>query len=265
MKTCPQCGNGYEDDYFFCLTDGNTLVDESGEQITVVNRFSPRVSDDRLIACSNCGAENRLRSSFCKKCGSPVANMPPATDLSQRGFHSPPNSFVVPTAAPNETVTFQPPPRPLSTPGVAANSNFLSSPWRIGALAAALVFVMFAIIYAVSEGPAKTSKSTNRAANAAKQHADVGKTGRLTTNQKIRSSSNLDSEVLGVHYFDARIEVLDVSTYTASEGVVTMYRVRVLQNGCDYEGRLGCGNDLNGAQGSAAMQGWMSAKNIKLD
>jgi hypothetical protein len=39
----------------------------------------------------------------------------------------------------------------------------------------------------------------------------------------------------------------------------------VIKNGCDREGKMGCGNDLDGKQGKAAMTGWMNARHITLD
>lgn len=94
----------------------------------------------------------------------------------------------------------------------------------------------------------------------------IGRKGRLTTNQNIRSGSNKYSESLGVHYQDARIQILEETTFTNDDGSLAVwYRVRVLEDGCDRKTNMGCGNDLDGIKGEAAREGWMSAKHILLD
>lgn len=76
MKSCPQCNSVFADDYVFCMNDGTTLTDESGEQETLVaQRFSistSLLSPDMLVECPNCALANRANSKFCKKCGSSV-------------------------------------------------------------------------------------------------------------------------------------------------------------------------------------------------
>ena len=93
----------------------------------------------------------------------------------------------------------------------------------------------------------------------------MGQTGRLTTNQRIRASSNMYADIIGVHYQGAQVEVLEETSYDTDDGPSTWYRVRVIKNGCDREGKMGCGNDLDGRRGQAAMTGWMNARHITLD
>ena len=73
------------------------------------------------------------------------------------------------------------------------------------------------------------------------------------------------ADIIGVHYQGAQIEVLEETSYDTEDGPSTWYRVRVIKNGCDREGKMGCGNDLDGKQGKAAMVGWMNARHITLD
>ena len=50
MKNCPQCNTVYDEDYIFCLTDGNALLDNDDEQETVLNRkFSMPPIASRLL------------------------------------------------------------------------------------------------------------------------------------------------------------------------------------------------------------------------
>jgi hypothetical protein len=57
---------------------------------------------------------------------------------------------------------------------------------------------------------------------------------------------------------------MDEATYKTEEGITTWYQVKVLENGCDSLGKMGCGNDFNGAKGQAATEGWMNARYIEL-
>ncbi len=262
---CPQCNSVYSDDYVFCLNDGNPLIDESGEQETVVNRFvmPPQTEPGEvMVACVSCGVANRSNSRFCKKCGGTIADSPGiAFDFSPFPV-SPPRFTPSGNQSPHNTVVFQPPnaapPNGISRP--ANNQNQLM---LIGFLIVA-VLIGGAIIYSMSGDTKPTSNYSNTQASTPK-HPDVGKTGTLNTNAHIRSSSTKTASDLGVHYYDARIKVLDAVGYNTSDGYALWYKVQVLQNGCDREEGLGCGNDLNRDPGQAAMEGWMSAKNILLD
>ena len=111
MKTCPQCRNVYDEDYVFCLTDGNALLDGDGEQETVLNqKFSmPRIDIDPETNsfCPSCGLGNKANSKFCKKCGTSFVDDPgvvsPQLGFSQIG------SGEATDQPYNETVAFQSP------------------------------------------------------------------------------------------------------------------------------------------------------------
>jgi Double zinc ribbon len=286
---CPHCNSSYTDDYLFCLTDGNALLHESGEQETVIARVVtpssfPELSSEPLVVCPACGLQNRANSKFCKKCGGVLAiaaaqpvNMPAAASpVTAWSPYAGQSSIANSLNSPGETIVFRP---PVTSSGVT--STVLDRQKHI-LLIAAFVGVLIiggALVFTLSGSNDKNAASnsgvksptpaTVNAGNAnitsSKSVAEIGKTGTLTTNQRIRSSSNKYSEILGVHYKDARIKVLDVESYTTEDGYTTWYRVHVLSNGCDAEGRLGCGNDLNGVPGDAATEGWMNSKYIILD
>ena len=262
---CPQCNSIYSDEYVFCLNDGNALVDESGEQQTVVNRIvMPPQTDpgEVMVSCSRCGVANRSNSRFCKKCGGTIADSPGiAFDFSPFPVSSP--SFTPSgTPPPHNTVVFQPP-NASSPGGINRPANNQNQVLLIGFLVVA-VLIGGAVIYSMSSDskPAANYSNTNTSTS---KHPDVGKTGKLNTNAHIRSSGNKTALDLGVHYYDARVKVLDAVGYDTSDGYALWYKVQVLQNGCDREEGLGCGNDLNRVPGQAKMEGWMSAKNITLD
>jgi len=304
MKVCPQCNTEYHDDYVFCLTDGNTLTDESGEQETLFRNkivFSEKtsaLSPDMLVECTACGLANRANSKFCKKCGGPLSPMkastkastqpiPPATNQAfgfglmaeNQSFHNPQKTY-------DETRAFQSPVfAPPSTSGQrpAVNNNQKQTNILIAAVVAGVILVVGAVIYS-SQSDSKKAGSNAVISNANKPGTStptvarntattvtnssssvVGRKGHLTTNQRIRSDSNRYAEILGVHYQAARVEILEEKTYSTEDGSATWFRVRVFENGCDREGAMGCGNDLNGISGQASLEGWMNAKYISLD
>jgi len=277
MKTCPQCSTKYEEDFLFCLSDGNTLVDESGEQETLVgNRvdFADMAHGHAAQAgehCPACGHANRANSKFCKKCGLNFQSQSPGIFQVAAPRHDETQVFQSPV--------FTPPSAGIGVVGSAAGRNNAMYV-LIAAVVAGALIIGGAVIYSSADGtnvPANNSNrsaSSNSIANARNaavttstpNSAYIGKRGVLTTNARIRSDSHKNAEILGVHYNGARIEVLDDKSYTTDDGeYATWFRVRVLENGCDAEGFRGCGNDLNEIPGQAAMEGWMSARNIRLD
>jgi hypothetical protein len=275
MKTCPQCATAYEEDYIFCLNDGKALIEEPAETETVYSNTVPiQVTvpvSENVIYCETCGTENGENSNYCKKCGRPLG-VATGGDASS-GFGQ---------AAYNEQV---PQPQPIIIQPVRRNYSWLFAGIAIIAVLISAITLIGAVVYISWTNPERNAAppppqpSANKAgnavtpanreiktpANSATQSPLIGRIGHLTTNQRIRIASNRYSEIVGVHYMNAEIEVLDVDSYPTDEGDSTWYRVRVLENGCDAEGILGCGNDLNGVSGQAAMVGWMNARYIDLD
>jgi hypothetical protein len=77
MKTCPHCGITYTDDNLFCFADGNALVNEDGEQPTLLNqKFSMNPVEEaeggKSAVCAKCGTANNADSIFCKGCGAGI-------------------------------------------------------------------------------------------------------------------------------------------------------------------------------------------------
>ena len=261
------------------------------------------LSPEMIVVCLSCQVSNRTNSKFCKKCGTvltprhsqsgqsfpsftPSRPMTPTDSSAFRIDHG--NNASEPY---EETVSFQPQrftPPGHSIPTISQSSRTSNQTAVLFAILAAVVIGGAAVIYSLqksdgSVSPASNSNSSksvntavanamNTAANAANVAANstytsalTGRTGRLNTNQRIRSASNRYSEVLGVHYRGARVRILGDYSYSTADGYSTWYRVQVIENGCDQEGIRGCGNDLNEMPGQAAMEGWMNAKFISLD
>lgn len=311
MKICPQCKTAYPEDYVFCLTDGNTLHDESGEQDTMIrNRIvfpekTSALSPDMFVACVSCGLANRANSKFCKKCGTPLTGQSPSGGLTPPAseapfgvgrFHSPAvaplRSF--PSSGPDQMVAFQPstftPPQSIQTdrsPHMNRQRNI-----AVITVLACVLIVIAALVFnsqTATNKPAITTASTpspNRAANTASTpntvsnvpvtnappvsaQSVIGRTGRLTTNLQLHSGSTKYDEIVGTHYEGARIQVLDAKSYDPGDGVVTWYKVRVVENGFDRKTGHGKGNnwERNGNFGwmEANMEGWMNSKYIVLE
>ena len=307
MKTCSQCQSVFPKDYVFCLNDGTLLHDAETEQETVLRPIAnfgktSMLSPDMIVACVSCQVSNRANSKFCKKCGtvltkenSPSGQSFPrftpshATPADASGFGIDPENNA--SGMYEETVAFQP--QRFTPPGhgtqTISRSSRSSNPTAIQiAILAAVVIGGGAFVYSLQKVDGSVSSASNStspksvnsavanainvaanaAANSTYNSAMVGRTGRLTTNQRIRSASNRYSEILGVHYRGARVRILGVESHNHNntvDGYSTWYRVHVIENGCDQEGIRGCGNDLNEMPGQAAMEGWMNAKYISLD
>lgn len=89
----------------------------------------------------------------------------------------------------------------------------------------------------------------------------VGRSGRLTTDLNIRKEPNKYAESIGIHYMNARVQVLEAQSYPVEDEVSTWYRVKVIEYGCSRDPSLGCGKNSS----NDADQGWMNAKHILLD
>lgn len=310
MKICPQCNVAYQDDYVFCLSDGNSLIDESGEQETrLVSRIvfperTSALSPDMLVACESCGLANRAKSKFCKKCGVVLEDLSRQDPVAQSvengvfGFeiftgakHLPPPDSAVPIGS-EQTVQFQPgrftPPQ-IQTPVAGSNQPGRQVNIAIIAILIVLITVIAALVYNSGSNNSQASSNskmsnignnrssgsngtntsgnvkTNSAGATVSSDSRIGRIGRLTTNAHIRSTSYRDAEDLGVHYEGARVRILDVHEYSTNNDYAIWFRVNVIENGCDKKENLGCGNDLFGQRGAAAMEGWMSARNIELE
>lgn len=300
MKSCPQCQSVFPEDYVFCLNDGTSLHDAETEQETILRPVvnfgkTSSLSPEMVVACVSCQVSNRANSKFCKKCGTVLEQRPPQFG---QGFPSFTPSHTTPADTSGfridsgnnaggtyeETVAFQPqrftPPR-HGTPTISQSSRNSNQTAVLIAILAAVVIGGGAIVYSLQKSDESVSSATsstlsksgntavanaiNAATNSSYNSAVVGRTGRLSTNQRIRSASNRYSEILGVHYSGARVRILAEESYSTADGYSTWYRVQVTENGCDQEGIRGCGNDLNEVPGQAAMEGWMNAKYISLD
>lgn len=82
--------------------------------------------------------------------------------------------------------------------------------------------------------------------------------GRLTTDSNVRSEPNKDAASLGIHFRNAKVEILEETSFMKDEGESTWYKIRVTEYGCSVDTNLGCGkNNSNDSD-----EGWVNAKNV---
>jgi hypothetical protein len=247
MKICPQCNSVFGDDYVFCLNDGNTLRDESGEQQTLLAsrvRMPIAVEQESTVDCGACGLSNRANSRFCKKCGAPLGRQSDAWSRSSgSGYDSPPEQTIA-----FQSPVFSPPNAGTAPSAASGNRNLLIG---LGLLA---VFVLGgAIIYSKQGDTAsnntsmntKASNTTNTVANAVNTQPAytsnpndprIGKSGSLLFDSNLRAYPNRHSQKLGTHYRGARIQVLETADIRIEGGgISTWFRVRVLSYGVSMD------------------------------
>jgi hypothetical protein len=100
-----------------------------------------------------------------------------------------------------------------------------------------------------TSSPAVTSKSV------------VQKNGRLITDLNIRDAPNKEAWSRGIHFMNAKVRVLEETSYELEGKVSTWYRVQITEFGCSKDASLGCGkNSPNDSD-----EGWVNAKYILLD
>ncbi|MFN6962334.1 MAG: hypothetical protein ACK4S4_01060 [Pyrinomonadaceae bacterium] len=218
----------------------------------------------------------------------------------QFGSPTPPSSPHQPLAGapsvPEETIAFQPnvftPPQPYAA-SIGSTDNSRQTTVNVVTILVTAVLIGGVIIYskqadnasnsaggANADRPVKTNRATpSYSSNASSSNTVtnsndsshswvIGREGVLTENANIRSASNRTAQVIGTHYQGARVRVLEVDSYPTDDGYATWYRVQVLQDGCDSQGNLGCGNnwERDGYFGwmEAQREGWMNARLISI-
>ena len=180
MKICPQCDVAYQDDYVFCLSDGNSLLDESGEQETrLVNRIvfperTSALSPDMLVACESCGLANRAKSKFCKKCGVELGDHGQVNRLAQQnkdlafGFEiyqaAPPPPHSAFPSGPEPTMIFQPgkftPPQ-SQTANVAVDRKGRQLNIAVVLISIVLVTIIAALVYSSGLENSRAAANSN--------------------------------------------------------------------------------------------------------
>lgn len=178
MKRCPQCNRGFDDELLFCLDDGNSLVDSSGEQETVVNRrftIPAGAAEETAVFCGACGFENRANSKFCKRCGMDVTDQVPIEEESGGPAFSfdpgrvptEPRPHIMP-----ETVSFQPPPfqaaNSTASGGGSGRLTVIALAIVAGILLSVIVVVLLSEDGQGTTNNTNTSKSNKAVTNSAK-------------------------------------------------------------------------------------------------
>ncbi|MGI8641781.1 MAG: WG repeat-containing protein [Pyrinomonadaceae bacterium] len=87
------------------------------------------------------------------------------------------------------------------------------------------------------------------------------KTGHLITDSNLRSEANKDAASLGIQFKDAKVRILDETSYEVNGVVSTWYKIRVTEYGCSKDTNLGCGKNSS----NDADEGWVNAKVVLLN
>ncbi len=91
--------------------------------------------------------------------------------------------------------------------------------------------------------------------------ASSERTGRLTTDSNVRSEPNKDAASLGIHFKDAKVKILNETSYELNGIVSTWFKIRVTKYGCSKDTSLGCGKNSS----NDADEGWVNAKVVLLN
>jgi hypothetical protein len=166
MKTCPHCSITYPDDDLFCYACGNALVNEDGEQPTLLNQkrivmdqAGAQADGGPAVFCPACGLANVADSKFCRGC---AASMAGGFDLPapnpEFSFPKAGRAGSAPDPAYHETVAFNPqvftPPDTRIEPARSGNKGI------IAALAGACV-VLLVLLFALFNMGGGESKNVN--------------------------------------------------------------------------------------------------------
>jgi flagellar basal body-associated protein FliL len=123
-----------------------------------------------------------------------------------------------------------------------------------------LVLVLIAVlVYFNSNTSTSSTNSSHTNVTNTSNRADsrVGKNGLLARNVKLRSSPNKTAKDIGTHYKDARVQILEVTSFDTDEGISTWFKVKVLEYGTDIDTGKGYGSE-------GENEGWMNAKFINI-
>ncbi len=282
---CPKCGNwGFA---------GRIHCGKCGAQLNAsAEGVSPGTATARTqllgSICPNCGTGNQAGSFFCNSCGqalktpqaaasavntAPTGNLPPPIPNIQNAV--PIGSQTIP---PNNSQP-QPSPSGQNKPLLAIVGGLLVFFFILGIIAYTSKKSSNEIVNSSSPSPSLTKStpsktstpvSTPRPDNTSTSSPLIGRKGTLKTNANIRSTPGTDGEIRGTHYQDARLEILDVSSFYNNKGeYVTWFRVRILEDGYDQKTGRGRGNnwEKDGYLGwmEAETEGWIYADNISLN
>jgi hypothetical protein len=85
------------------------------------------------------------------------------------------------------------------------------------------------------------------------------RTGHLITDANLRSAPRRDATSVGIHFRNARVQILDEVRYTRGGEVVTWFKVKVTEYG------RGSNTNLHKNSMSDADEGWVNAKLVAPD
>ena len=233
------------------------------------------------MKCPKCSAAASDNSKYCRVCAfdlteanvSALQAQPSFTELPSQSSHI---SGVYPVQSETDVNGSPASSTELFTMETPANSPPSKNVKIIGGVVLAVVGVL-AVVFAFTSPSSKTESgnlisSSNKNLPANSYRADSSsytssapptssKTGRLITDLNVRDAPNKEAFSVGIHFKNARVEVLEETSYELNGAVSTWYKIRVYETGCSVDANLGCGKNSP----SDSDEGWVNSKYILLD
>lgn len=282
QNQCPNCNSTNPITAPFCGNCGQQLLSNISDI-----KFGTSQAKTKLLGsiCPNCGGVSNKGIPFCGNCGQALKTNSEMTTPSNTFTVPNPSVSIIPDNLIDNTIQTD------RTVEKKNNSNIV-----YGGIIAGIVFLGIAFITAISinntteisgsntnvndsiapdsnvglvnnpKAPSPTIKPTTTE----ELSPFIGRKGRLTTNVNVRTASNKFSQVIGTHYENAKIEVLDAESYYSDDReYVTWYKVKILEDGYDSKTGNGRGNNWeregNFGWMEAKKLGWMNSKFILLE
>jgi hypothetical protein len=251
-----------------------------------VEKRGTLMAQTRLLGsiCPNCGVPAKPDSIFCTNCGQALKTAP---QNKQAASSSSENPYI--TSAGNLKTQTTPPIFDVQT-GVKKDNSAMTVISVVGGV----VLLMIGIIVIASLNKSDSNINANRSNSNATRNTGYtnmgttatssntiynsastsmsgasGRIGRLIKDLNIRSAPNNQSLIIGTHYQDAQVQIVDEDSFQTKDGYATWYKVKVLQDGCSTADRSRCGNNWERDDSfgwmEAATEGWMNAKHITLE
>jgi uncharacterized OB-fold protein len=276
---CANCGHWGNADRAFCGKCGGQV--NSLDPGILPGTAEPKTQLLGSI-CPKCGSVHDSDGTFCGKCGQALKVVPPKDETVADPIFSADDSPLYVIQPKNSFIEKPVVPALVKTGQTSSGLNKVLLFTGLGIVSCIVVGVITLNLskpIPSSNNSVNNSNNKNTASNSGRSNSPkpdnsssslIGHKGRLTTNLNIRSASNKYAEIIGTHYENAKVQILEVESFYADDReFVTWYKIRVLENGFDQKNGNGKGNNWERNENfgwmEAEPEGWMNAKYISLE
>ncbi len=153
MKICRQCRSVYDDETFFCVNDGNTLISEDSTEVETVVNESFQIPGPAVNVCRSCGIGIPAGFEICENCrirlAAPVDTFP--------GFNHPLSAPTGQNSGPGtDTVAWG---QPIQMPAVAAPATGRNNNALIAILATLSIILAGIILFQLTSSSSRSGDS----------------------------------------------------------------------------------------------------------